>query len=84
MKLPVGKTYNFFIDDNIFFFSDIFRDDPASLFDHFYLNSLRKVYEKYGTVQIKMIKKRCRIIPEYIGKEKYIVINKKVICFSNR
>ena len=50
MKLPVGKTYNFFIDDNIFFFSDIFRDDPASLFDHFYLNSLRKVYEKYGTV----------------------------------
>lgn len=46
--LPEGKFYNFFIDDNIFFFTDIAREKPASLFDHFYLANLRRAYREYG------------------------------------
>ncbi|MFA6929337.1 MAG: hypothetical protein WCT05_03345 [Lentisphaeria bacterium] len=41
--------YNFFIDDNIFFLTDIARQKPASLFDHFYLKSLRETNQRYGT-----------------------------------
>ena len=48
-KLPAGKKYNFFIDDNIFFFNDIQKHCPPSVFDNFYLAGLRKAHEKYGT-----------------------------------
>lgn len=50
LSLPDGKMYNFFIDDNIFFFTDLFREKPVSLFEHFYLGTLKKIHEKYGTV----------------------------------
>jgi len=42
------KRYNFFIDDNSFFLTEIARDRPASLFDHFYLKFLREMNRKYG------------------------------------
>ena len=48
-KLPDGKKYNFFIDDNIFFFNDIQKHCYPSVFDNFYLGGLRKAHEKYGT-----------------------------------
>ena len=47
--LPTGKKYNFFIDDNIFFFNDIYEHCHASIFDQFYLNGLKKAHLKYGT-----------------------------------
>ena len=50
LSLPCQKRYNFFIDDNIFFFTDILRENFSSVFQHFYLDGLRKVHEKYGTV----------------------------------
>ena len=43
------KRYNFFIDDNIFFLTDISKNKPASLFDHFYLKRLKNIHHKYGT-----------------------------------
>jgi hypothetical protein len=43
------KRYNFFIDDHIFFFNDLAKERPASLFDQFYLKFLREMHEKYGT-----------------------------------
>lgn len=49
-KLPLsGKKYNFFIDDNIFFFNDIYEHCHVSIFDQFYLNGLKKAHLKYGT-----------------------------------
>ncbi len=42
--------YDFFIDDNIFFLTDIAKERPASLFDHFYLKFLREMHRKYGTL----------------------------------
>jgi hypothetical protein len=50
LTLPDGKMYNFFIDDNIFFFTEIFRKNCSSIFDHFYLANLKKIHEKYGTL----------------------------------
>ena len=50
LSLPDGKIYNFFIDDNIFFFTDICRQKCRSVFDHFYLSNLKKIHETYGTV----------------------------------
>ncbi|MBR2373656.1 MAG: hypothetical protein IKA87_05445 [Lentisphaeria bacterium] len=41
--------YNFFIDDNSFFWTDIIRNKPRSLFDHFYLEFLESMHRKYGT-----------------------------------
>ena len=41
--------YDFFIDDNIFFLTDIAKERPRSLFDHFYLKFLKTMYERYGT-----------------------------------
>ena len=41
--------YDFFIDDNIFFLTDITKERPKSLFDHFYLKFLKEMHEKYGT-----------------------------------
>ena len=43
------KRYNFFIDDNIFFLTDIAKSKPSSLFDHFYLKGLRETHRKYGS-----------------------------------
>lgn len=39
--------YNFFIDDNIFFLTDIAKERPRSLFDHFYLAFLKKLHHSY-------------------------------------
>ena len=44
------KRYNFFIDDNIFFLTEIASERPKSLFDHFYLKFLREMHTKYGTL----------------------------------
>lgn len=41
--------YDFFIDDNIFFMTDIAKERPKSLFDHFYLKFLKSMHDKYGT-----------------------------------
>ena len=43
------KRYNFFIDDHSFFLTDIAKERPKSLFDHFYLAALRKIHQDYGT-----------------------------------
>ena len=43
------KRYNFFFDDNSFFWTEIVRKKPASLFDQFYLAFLRRMHERYGT-----------------------------------
>ncbi len=37
------------IDDNIFFFTDLARERPARIMDHFYLAGLKKLHDKYGT-----------------------------------
>ncbi len=42
------KRYNFFIDDHSFFFTEIAKERPKSLFDHFYLKFLREMNLKYG------------------------------------
>ena len=41
--------YDFFIDDNIFFLTDLAKELPKSLFDQFYLNFLQSMHRKYGT-----------------------------------
>ena len=43
------RRYGFSIDDNSFFLTDIARERPKSLFDHFYLKGLRDIHRKYGT-----------------------------------
>ena len=43
------KRYNFYIDDNIFVFTDLSRQRPKSAFDHFYLKGLKDIHTKYGT-----------------------------------
>lgn len=43
------KRYNYFIDDNAFFLTDIARQGCGSLFDHFYLGFLRRMHQEYGT-----------------------------------
>lgn len=42
------KRYNFFIDDNIFFLTEIVRENHKSIFDSFYLDFLRSLHRKYG------------------------------------
>lgn len=37
---------NFYIDDNSFFLTDIARERPKSLFDHFYLKGLRDIHRR--------------------------------------
>ena len=37
------------IDDNSFFFTDLARQRPKSLFDHFYLKGLKELHERYGS-----------------------------------
>ncbi|MCX7424577.1 MAG: hypothetical protein NTW96_02940 [Planctomycetia bacterium] len=41
--------YHFAVDDNIYFLRDIARKRYASLFDCFYLKTLRDLHQKYGT-----------------------------------
>ena len=43
------KRYAVRIDDNIFFFTDLAREKPKSLFDHFYMKELKKLHETYGS-----------------------------------
>jgi hypothetical protein len=43
------KRYNFFIDDNVFFLTEIARSLPKSIFDHFYLKRLKEFHRDYGT-----------------------------------
>ncbi len=43
------KRYNFFIDDNIFFLDDIAKQQPKSLFEHFYLRCLKDINRQFGT-----------------------------------
>jgi len=43
------KRYNFFIDDNVFFLTDIAKGNFKSLFDHFYLKKLKELNNNYGT-----------------------------------
>ncbi len=43
------KRYNFALDDNVFFLTDIARQRPKSLFDHFYLAALREIHRRHGT-----------------------------------
>lgn len=43
------RRYNFFIDDHSFFLTDIYKQKCPSLFDHFYLNFLRRMHREYGT-----------------------------------
>ena len=47
--LPDEKTYNFFIDDNIFFFTELYRQSPRSIFDSRYLAKLREAHREFGT-----------------------------------
>ena len=44
------KRYNFFIDDHSFVFTEIARQRPAHLLDHFYLKFLHSMNERYGTI----------------------------------
>ena len=41
--------YNFFIDDNSFFWTELIEKRPRSLFDEFYLAFLKKMHLSYGT-----------------------------------
>ena len=43
------KRYTVRIDDNSFFFTELARNRPKSIFDHFYLKGLKSLHEKYGT-----------------------------------
>ncbi len=42
------KRYHFFIDDNIFFLTELYRSGARSLFDHFYTARLRRLHDRYG------------------------------------
>ena len=43
------KRYNFFIDDNIFFLTEIYKKCYASIFESFYLAKLKEFNTRYGT-----------------------------------
>ena len=54
------KRYNFFIDDNIFFLTEIVREKHKSIFDSFYLDFLRSLHRKYGfKVTLNMFYENC-------------------------
>ncbi len=42
------RRFNLFIDDNSFFWTDLAREKPAHLFDHFYLAFWKRMHEEYG------------------------------------
>lgn len=43
------KRYNYYIDDCSFFYTEIAKRRPKSLFDHFFLKRLREIHDRYGT-----------------------------------
>lgn len=43
------KRYATRIDDNCFFFTDLAREKPKHIMEHFYLAGLKKLHDKYGT-----------------------------------
>ena len=43
------KRYTVRIDDNSFFFTDLVKNRPDSLFDHFYIRKLKELHKKYGS-----------------------------------
>lgn len=43
------KRYRFYIDDNVFFLTDIAKGNFKSLFEHFYLKKLKELNKNYGT-----------------------------------
>ncbi len=43
------KRYAVRIDDNSFFFTDLVKEKPAHLFDHFYLKELKRLHNTYGS-----------------------------------
>ncbi len=42
------RRCNFYIDDNIFVFTDLAKQRPVHAFDHFYLAGLKKIHDEYG------------------------------------
>ena len=42
------RRCNFYIDDNIFLFTDLTKERPKKAFDHFYLKELQRLHSKYG------------------------------------
>ncbi|NMA21479.1 MAG: hypothetical protein GX927_12960 [Lentisphaerae bacterium] len=42
------KRFNFYIDDNIFFFTDLATQRPKHAFDHFYLKRLKEIHQRWG------------------------------------
>ena len=42
------RRCNFYIDDNIFLFTELAKTRPRRAFDHFYLRELKKLHDKYG------------------------------------
>ena len=42
------RRFNFFFDDCIFFLTEIARERPKSLFDHFFLKCLREIHRDCG------------------------------------
>lgn len=43
------RRCNFYIDDNIFLFTELAKHRPPRAFDHFYLKALKEIHDKYGT-----------------------------------
>ena len=43
------RRYNFFIDDNIFFLTEIYKKCYKSIFESFYLAKLKELHARYGT-----------------------------------
>jgi len=44
------RRYNFFIDDHSFVFTEIARQRPKRLLEHFYLKFLHSMHQRYGTI----------------------------------
>ena len=42
------KRFNFYIDDNIFVFTDLATQRPKRAFDHFYLKRLKEINQRWG------------------------------------
>ena len=42
------RRCNFYLDDNIFVFTELAKYRPARAFDHFYLKALKEINRKYG------------------------------------
>ena len=42
------RRCNFYLDDNIFVFTELAKQRPRRAFDHFYLRELKKLHAKYG------------------------------------